>query len=304
MYNTKTSNLAAHGLHPRYQHIFVNLPQLLGPAIVLLMVNTRHLQMSWLLRNPPIASAVGGLLALSLFPHQEARFLLPCVPLLLSQIRLPIQQAWRRRFWLSWIGFNLALGILMGVYHQGGIVPAQLSIPQTVKLTSNEHAEVYWWKTYPPPTYLLGQQPLLNSMNGRPLSIVTVPLLGLPQMEVIDRITGSISQCASNRTMLSRVAKSMTSYSQPDVYLVAPLSAWRDTTDLSGIVAPLLTDGYAFTNTANADSGDILLRTEKVFSTHLNLDDMDFGDDGVLPTLKRVVGRRGLGIWNVERICR
>ena len=30
---------------------------------------------------------------------------------------------------------------------------------------------------------------------------------------------------------------------------------------------------------------------------------MDFGDDGVVETLRRVVGRRGLGIWKVERIC-
>ena len=45
------------------------------------------------------------------------------------------------------------------------------------------------------------------------------------------------------------------------------------------------------------------MRNIATFRRHLNLDDMDFGDDGVVETLRRVVGRRGLGIWKVERIC-
>lgn len=304
MYNTKTSNLAAHGLHPRYQHIFANLPQLLGPALVLLIVNIRQVRVSWLLHNQQIASAAGGLAVLSVFPHQEARFLLPCVPLLLSQIRLPSGQRWRKRFWLSWITFNVVLGTLMGVYHQGGIVPAQLSIPQLVRLTSSDNVEVYWWKTYPPPTYLLGLQPLVNGVNGQPLNIVTIPLLGLPQADVIDRITAPLSACGSNNTALDKPTSSISDYPRSDVYLAAPLSAWHDTLDLSTIVVPLLAGSYAFTNTANSSAGDIVLHTEKVIGTHLNLDDMDWAEDGVLATLKRVVGRRGLGIWSVERICR
>jgi phosphatidylinositol glycan class Z len=36
---------------------------------------------------------------------------------------------------------------------------------------------------------------------------------------------------------------------------------------------------------------------------HLNLDDLDFGDDGFWNTIKRVIGRRGLGAWRVTRNC-
>ena len=45
------------------------------------------------------------------------------------------------------------------------------------------------------------------------------------------------------------------------------------------------------------------MRNVATFRRHVNLDDLDFGDDGVVETLKRVVGRRGLGLWRVERIC-
>jgi hypothetical protein len=37
-YNLSTSNLAAHGLHPWYQHILANLPLLLGPGFLLLFL--------------------------------------------------------------------------------------------------------------------------------------------------------------------------------------------------------------------------------------------------------------------------
>lgn len=42
----------------------------------------------------------------------------------------------------------------------------------------------------------------------------------------------------------------------------------------------------------------------ETYKKHVNLDDMDFGDDGVVDTLMRVVGRRGLGVWRVERECK
>src|ERR1051326_8827216 len=80
-YNSSTANLANHGLHPFYQHIVVNLPQLLGPAFPLLLWNFR--------KTMCLASAVSGVVILSIAPHQEARFLLPAIPLMLSSIRIP-----------------------------------------------------------------------------------------------------------------------------------------------------------------------------------------------------------------------
>ncbi len=36
---------------------------------------------------------------------------------------------------------------------------------------------------------------------------------------------------------------------------------------------------------------------------HLNLDDLDLGKEGVWGTLGRVVGRRGLVVWKVRKLC-
>ena len=40
----------------------------------------------------------------------------------------------------------------MGVYHQGGVIPAQIWLGQQRALHS---AEVFWWRTYSPPVWLL-----------------------------------------------------------------------------------------------------------------------------------------------------
>lgn len=68
-------------------------------------------------------------------------------------------------------------------------------------------------------------------------------------------------------------------------YLIAPMSAT-----------------FLDTYTANEVDG-LKLESVWVYRRHLNLDDLDFGDDGVWPTLKRVIGRRGLGVWRVTRDC-
>ena len=67
-YNIQSSNLALHGMHPRYQHVTANLPMLLGPAFALLFYRPQ-----WTIR---IYSAISGLAVLSIFQHQEARFLI------------------------------------------------------------------------------------------------------------------------------------------------------------------------------------------------------------------------------------
>lgn len=39
------------------------------------------------------------------------------------------------------------------------------------------------------------------------------------------------------------------------------------------------------------------------YGQHLNLDDLAIEGEGVLGTLRRVVGRRGLVVWKVRRVC-
>lgn len=69
-------------------------------------------------------------------------------------------------------------------------------------------------------------------------------------------------------------------------YLIAPASAtWLD---------PYL---------SNKGLEGLRFREVWRYRKHLNLDDLDFGDDGVWDTLARVIGRRGLVAWRVTKSC-
>lgn len=239
---------------------------------MILSLFTWPLVPNWM-RNARALSALSATVILSIFPHQEPRFLLPCVPLLLSCMRIHRS----RLFLATWILFNLALGFLMGVYHQGGIVPAQLAMRSIVEsntlaqgIKSFPDTGVYWWKTYSPPVWLLG--PESNSTG----LINTIDLMGLPALDMISTLDNSVPQCPTTSA----------------IYLVAPTSA----TFLDQYTSP--------SSLAEPHSPNIQLYRLWTHRKHINLDDLDFGDDGVLPTLQRVVGRRGLAVWSVRRACR
>lgn len=247
LYNTQSTNLALHGTHPFWQHFVVNLPQLLGPAMLLLFTKP--------ILNPSLISALVGILVLSIFPHQEARFLLPAVPLILSSIRLPRRG---RRAWVAvWVIFNTLLGILMGIFHQGGIVQAQAYLR-----TQPDISRVYWWKTYSPPTWVLGD---------RNHNLTTEDLMGLTSTLLEPHI------CEWYRDHATSTDK--------HAVLVAPYSA-------------TFLDKFVANDTETVSC--MTLKTRWTTKVHLNLDDMDFGDDGVLPTLSRVIGRRGLVVYDVD----
>lgn len=302
LYNTQTSNLAQHGLHPHYQHLLVNLPQLLGPALLVLIVsaypfNIRILKTA--LSNARLASATTGTLLLSLIPHQEPRFLLPAVPLFLTCIRIPTSKLWNNIFWGSWIIFNVAMAVLMGIYHQGGVIPTQLAIPSLVtESIANTHSkahnvEVFWWKTYPPPTFLLGTDPTHPATNHS-LNISTVPLMGYPQSELVFLLMQHMPTCDP-----SLVERMILHKEKTDIFVAAPLSAWR--LEEANPYPPA--SNFSFSIAFNIPPTHLLMTNIFTYRQHINLDDMDFGDDGIPATLGRVVGRRGLGVWRVDRVC-
>lgn len=149
LYNLNITNLSSHGLHPRFTHIFANIPQLIGPGAFFLF-SKKHIT------SLPFLSAVSGLIILSIVPHQEARFLLPIVPLLC--FCFDTSNLSQRTFkWLFglWIVFNVFMGVIMGIYHQGGVVPCQSFISNQNLLQEGDI--VVWWKTYSPPIWLLGK---------------------------------------------------------------------------------------------------------------------------------------------------
>ncbi|GAB1320391.1 alpha 1,2 mannosyltransferase [Madurella fahalii] len=259
LYNISPANLAKHGLHPWYQHVLINLPQLLGPAALLLFTRPKF--------SLRLCSAISGIVVLSLSQHQEARFLLPTVPLILSSVRLPKNEKALRVWVGSWIVFNLLFGILMGIYHQGGIIPAQVFMSKQPDAT-----QAIWWKTYMPPIWLL---------NGKNEVLRTQDVMGMKGEKLLAELD-KLATCdtpADRRSMEYLKEKNGT-------YLVAPLSAtWLD---------PYL---------PNKGLEGLRFREVWRYQQHLNLDDMDFADDGVWNTLSRVIGRRGLAIWRVTKSC-
>ncbi|TQV94546.1 alpha 1,2-mannosyltransferase Smp3 [Cordyceps javanica] len=258
-YNSDTANLAQHGLHPRYQHSLANLPLLLGPAAVL-FVTKPHLSIR-------LYSAISGLAVLSMFQHQEARFLLPTVPLILSSVQIPTNKALLRIWAGAWIIFNLFFGVLMGIYHQGGIVPGQVFMASQPDATN-----AIWWKTYSPPIWLL---------NGKNEVLRTKDVMGIQGDELLQQLS-SLATCdtpADRRNQEYLKEKNGT-------YLIAPASAtWLD---------PFL---------SNKGLQGLRFREVWRYRQHLNLDDLDVGDDGLWNTLTRVVGRRGLVAWRVTKSC-
>ncbi|EKD17906.1 Alg9-like mannosyltransferase [Drepanopeziza brunnea f. sp. 'multigermtubi' MB_m1] len=257
-YNLQKSNLAEHGLHPWYQHVIFNLPQLLGPAAPLIFFGMHP--------SLRLSSAIAGVVVLSIFQHQEARFLLPTIPMILSSIQLPRNQTILRLWAGSWILFNVFFGILMGVYHQGGIVPTQVFLGKQPDAT---HA--IWWKTYSPPIWLL---------NGKNEVLTTHDMMGMKGPLML-RELAALATC-------HKTFDNATAYldEKEGTYLIAPLSA-------------TFLDNYI----SRKESSPLHFLEVWRYRKHLNLDDLDFGDDGFANTLSRVVGRRGLGAWRVTKDC-
>ncbi|KAI9817285.1 MAG: alpha 1,2 mannosyltransferase [Thelocarpon impressellum] len=252
LYNSDSKNLAAHGLHPHYQHFVANLPQLLGPAFLLLFTPRYTLR---------LASAVFGILVLSLAQHQEARFLIPAVPLILSSVRVPTKHV--RGCIAAWIGFNAVFGVLMGVYHQGGVIPTQMFLAGQQDAT-----DALWWRTYTPPIWLL---------DGKNEELTTKDLMGMSP----DLMMDTLGRKATCRDMKPQQKKG--------TYLIAPESS-------------TFLDRYTSDANATGEEA-LHFERKWHYRNHLNLDDLDVAADGLWQTLKRVVGRRGLTAWRVTKMC-
>ncbi|KTW26401.1 hypothetical protein T552_02882 [Pneumocystis carinii B80] len=153
-YNSKYINLQKHGIHSYWTHFLVNLPILLGPAIILPII-VKNIKLDLYLM-----SSILYLLLLSLFPHQELRFLLPVFPLLviyLSSLGNIRKKKTKYLFIFSWIIYNVFLGIFLGFFHQHDVISIMIFLKKY--LVNDSFTNVVFWKTYPPPTWLFLDPP-------------------------------------------------------------------------------------------------------------------------------------------------
>ena len=207
LYNADTANLALHGLHPWYTHAVVNLPQLLGPGLLFLGVRNRY----W--RTTAFMAMASAVVLLSVAPHQELRFLVPIVPLACCcfdlELRAPrVVPA----IMAAWYVYNVVMGMVMGVLHQGGVVPALDHLRPLPPLLA-----LVWWRTYSPPTWILGSDTVevVTSTEGTPF-LPLAPLL-------VDTMGTSYLHVQTVVSQLERLGV--------DVYLVTPVASFATVVD-------------------------------------------------------------------------
>ncbi|XP_011866784.1 PREDICTED: GPI mannosyltransferase 4 [Vollenhovia emeryi] len=193
-YNANVKNLETHGLHPRFLHFLVNIPLLfnvLGIIGLLTLVKMIRsgLKAQWL-HLPRLQSIVGlmtftfvvPVALLSLFPHQEPRFIIPVLfPLVFlyapelnqvpsldivrryvnddvnSETCSPVKSTeYKSRKLILWYVSNLLLALFYAFAHQGGVLPLTSYITTELKAKPHlTHVHLYTSYSYSLPTALL-----------------------------------------------------------------------------------------------------------------------------------------------------
>ncbi|KAI6041462.1 glycosyltransferase family 22 protein [Pisolithus marmoratus] len=195
-YNSSADNLAEHGLHPRWLHLFVNLPMLLSPWVWFLTISnichcfkdsthgsvggTRALDIT---RETISQIIVFSLAILSSIPHQEPRFLcpivLPAIVLVATSSRWP-----RKAFWVTWIVFNVVFAVVAGL----SLRYFYLNTRITDNLSTSTH--IIYWKTYMPPRRFLGI-PQQEVQSGK---VTVADLAGATESVLVDTLVSTGSE--------------------------------------------------------------------------------------------------------------
>ncbi|KAK3594890.1 hypothetical protein CHS0354_020550 [Potamilus streckersoni] len=184
-YNVKGDNLIKHGLHPFYLHLVVNLPLLFGPLVYFTLtvlfsrvkyVFTRTAPIHQSSQVPFDLFVLVPVLFFSIFPHQEPRFLIPLLPLvILNAIQYVGKNSFSKFFFAFWLSFNLVLSIFYGILHQGSIIPCITDIQEDFhnevqSLVEENHSNASYHfmfsSTYMPPRHLfLNKSPFIEIID-------------------------------------------------------------------------------------------------------------------------------------------
>lgn len=236
VYNRKSENVVSHGEHPHFLHFLVNLPLLHG---VLAFVGLYHASLfistlfssRRITRKPKIYSLatmlmlsfVVPVLILSFIPHQEARFLLPTLPMLvlLHSDKVSLHNFFRLRFtkhflFLMWHSWNIFCVIFFGFLHQGGVTSAVIGVHDYVQSKPADYdtpIHVYFSHMYTAPTFLLMRkiEVVAVTLEGRkfrvPRTIYSHHLSGSTSAE---KMSSVLYAQLNNRTKISALTPGST----------------------------------------------------------------------------------------------
>ncbi len=182
-----------------------------------------------------IFSFISGLGLLSMFPHQEPRFLIPLtVPVVLLSSHILRYRLWGFRPLLGlWYTFNIAMVLFYGFIHQGGVTCVAGSLSGHLQNGPTE-VTVVFARTYMPPRYPLLQPAgeALPHLHWNPRARIHLEdFAGKPMSEVKDRLVA----LASRSTYLSKVKRTQTLVVLPR-HLVRELAAEsKESLDFSAV---------------------------------------------------------------------
>ncbi|KAM8952469.1 GPI alpha-1,2-mannosyltransferase 4 [Pelodytes ibericus] len=198
-YNLNPDNLAQHGTHPPFTHVAVNAVVLFGILHVAVLVSSTKMLKKHILRlfrkHPSNNNKSKNyndkqslllliyyfpLAILSLFNHQEPRFL---IPLLLPLVLLGASYDTTAKWTSVVVLFNVIGAVFFGCLQQAGLIPSLFHIQEMVqtKSTPNEHYTVLFTHTYMPPKYLL-------CLKKRQTYVDIIDLAGFNEVQLCQKI--------------------------------------------------------------------------------------------------------------------
>lgn len=240
-YNIDSGNLAKHGLHPRYLHILVNVPLLFGTLGLFAIIGAVDITTKFLQRKfnlLPTVRSIKGLMTmsyiaptlfLSIFPHQEPRFLLPIViPLVYlfaNKIKEEAQtelvqsegskqstgntatntQSTSSSLFRLWIVINILLTAFYGFVHQGGLLKATSHLSKEMHRLPTYHYHVVTSHVYSIP-HVLFKLPDPNTLRIRGSTkykpgkrVFTYEEGSYPLERLVERMRGLLETAADNK---------------------------------------------------------------------------------------------------------
>lgn len=178
-YNRDTSNLKNHGLHDPYHHMLVNVPLSFGLLGLLayfeiIKISTRPFRYKMIpARKIMLLTFWVSLITLSFIPHQEPRFLLPCL-LFLSYLYAEKFRV-RKSLFFCWILFNLFFTYIYGFVHQSGVTQALFKLNRDINQDESSRFDIIFSRTYLPPQTLLNIPVDSERIKFHDLSIMDFP---------------------------------------------------------------------------------------------------------------------------------
>lgn len=160
-YNSNSHHVSSHGLHSRLTHLLINWPLIFGPIFTFRLF-TQPLQRRSISSYIAWISVLFPTLVLSIIPHQEARFLIPCLPyacfIVGHSVDAKVRHTKRKDVSYTciiavvlWIFHQFILILFYGYLHQAGLFSYMKTIPSNVTGCVTH----VFFRTYMPPRFLL-----------------------------------------------------------------------------------------------------------------------------------------------------